>query len=288
MELFQTVSDQATKKAYSRMQINVSHSWAQHAESEVECVIDLCELQDGASVLDLGCGNGRHTFALAERGMNVVGVDYLKNRINEAREKSEEDLEFNKPLFVLGDCRSIDLKREFDCVICLYDVVGTFIEESENMKILTNISRHLQVGGYALISVMNYALTKARAKNIFVFEDHPNELLKLAASQIMEQTGNIFDPDYYLLDEGTGIVYRKEQFMLGKSLPAEYIVRDRRYYKNQIETMCESAGLKVLISKHTCAGRWDLSLPPDHQKAKEVLLLCTKIRKNEQMKLLEM
>ena len=73
----------------------------------------------------------------------------------------------------------------------------------------------------------------------------------------MEKTGDIFDPDYYMMDTETKIVYRKEQFSAGFSLPAELIVRDRRYLKGEIENICRTVGLEVVWSKFIRAGHWD-------------------------------
>ncbi|WEV29211.1 hypothetical protein OYE22_31485 [Streptomyces sp. 71268] len=43
--------------------------------AEVDGVIRLCELAEGAGVLDCPCGYGRHSVALARHGMDVVGLD---------------------------------------------------------------------------------------------------------------------------------------------------------------------------------------------------------------------
>jgi cyclopropane fatty-acyl-phospholipid synthase-like methyltransferase len=44
-------------------------------EQEVEFLVDALALEAGDRVLDVGCGPGRHAFALARRGIDVVGVD---------------------------------------------------------------------------------------------------------------------------------------------------------------------------------------------------------------------
>jgi hypothetical protein len=123
---------------------------------------------------------------------------------------------------------------------------------------------------------MNLGLTERRAKHLFSIAKEPNKLLALKPSQTMERTGDIFNPDYYMLDSETNIVYRKEQFAEGTSLPAELIVRDRRYRKDDIETMCKVAGLEVLWSRFVRAGHWDEPLEDDSDSAKEILVYCRK------------
>ena len=90
----------------------------------------------------------------------------------------------------------------------------------------------------------------------------------------MEKTGNVFDPEFYLIDRDTKIVYRKEQFTKGLGLPEEILVRDRRYTETQIREYCKGAGLDVVWSRAVRSGNWDAALPSDSAKAKEILVLC--------------
>ena len=102
----------------------------------------------------------------------------------------------------------------------------------------------------------------------------PNKLLALPPSRIMETTGDIFDPNFYMLDEDANVVYRKEQFTQGQDIPAELIVRDRRFSRAEIETMCAEAGLDVTWTRFVRAGRWDDPLDEQDDRAKEILVLC--------------
>jgi len=269
-------SDSVTKRAYSRMLLNQDHRWARFAEPEARFIASLPASQPGTTfVLDLGCGTGRHALELCATGFDVIGIDYLDDLVQRARTNAALR-KLSRVQFEVADCREVDLGRQFDLVLCLYDVIGTYADDKENTRILINIARHLRPGGTALISVMNLELTERRAKHFFSIAKEPDKLLALKPSATMEQTGDIFDPEYYMLDSDTNIVYRKEQFSAGTSLPAELIVRDRRYRKDDIETMCRTAGLEVLWSRFVRAGRWDQPVDHDHDRAKEILLYCRK------------
>lgn len=178
--------------------------------------------------------------------------------------------------FIEGDARSVDLGREFDAVICLYDVVGSYADNGENIKILQNCGRHLKAGGRLLVSVMNFELTEHQGKLFFSLESDSKALTELKPSTKMEKTGNVFDPDFYLIDSVTGIVYRKEQFVEGNQLPTELIVRDRRYRRREIEDMCRKVGLDVLWSRFMQSGHWEGELDGRDSRAKEILVLCQK------------
>lgn len=268
-------SDALTKRAYSRMVLATgNHKWAKHALEEAKFIMQWCALPPAASVLDFGCGTGRHALVLAELGCRVLGIDYVKEFISEARrEATARRLDAQ---FEVEDCRSCNLGREFDVGICLYDVIGSYADDSENMKILVNLSKHVRLGGYVLLSVMNLELTERNAKHRFSIQTNPDKLLELKPANIMETSGDIFDPDYYLIDDQTKLVYRKEQFRLGSNLPEEILVRDRRYMREDIEAMCRKASLKVLWSKHVKSGGWEQAQPPKGDKAKEILIFCQK------------
>lgn len=267
-------SDQVTKIAYSRMLLNEGHHWARFGENEARFIAALPGVTPRhTSVLDLGCGTGRHAVELGALGFDVTGIDYLENLVVRARESADRR-KLSNVRFESADCRNVDLGRKYDLVLCLYDVIGTYADEAENRRIIANIVHHLKPGAVALISVMNLELTERRAKHFFSLASDPDKLLALKPSGTMEKTGNIFDPEYYMVDRDTKIVYRKEQFEAGTTLPAELVIRDRRYRKDEIEGICRKAGLDVVWSRFVRAGHWDEALDHNNDGAKEILLFC--------------
>lgn len=268
-------SDQVVRQAYSRMTLDSGHSWSKHTPAETEFIVRHCNLKSGDNVLDLGCGTGRHAIQLAENNLRVTGVDYVPDFIAKAAAMAKNqnlgNVEFHE-----GDCRDVEFEERFQCVICLYDVIGSFAERRENFKIVRNIGQHLLPGGSALISVMNGVLTAKNAKHRFSLKTDPNRLLALPPSRTMENTGNVFDPDFYMLDTDTQVVYRKEQFEQGALLPTELIVRDLRYTPPEIRDLLGAVGLKIEWVRCVKAGDWETNLDADHDRAKEILILCRK------------
>ncbi|MGA9805178.1 MAG: class I SAM-dependent methyltransferase [Terriglobales bacterium] len=266
-------SDAVTKHAYSRMV--GQHPWAKYTDAEVRFIADNCLVDPGGSVLDFGCGTGRHAIGLAKLGAKVVGVDYLESFISVARKEAHSQSLYNA-VFEMAECRHVDLAEKFDVGICLYDVIGSYVDDEDNSDILKNLVRHVKPGGYLLLSVMNMELTERRARHWFSIDSEPDKLLTLPPSNTMEKTGNVFNPDYYLIDYKTRIVYRKEQFAEGDFLPEELLVRDKRYTKNQIENLCEQVGLELVWTRFVRAGAWHRPLLQSDDHAKEILVLCRK------------
>jgi 2-polyprenyl-3-methyl-5-hydroxy-6-metoxy-1,4-benzoquinol methylase len=268
-------SDEVTKRAYSRMMVTSSEQlWTRRTPEEVELIIQQCSLQVGDSVVDFGCGRGRHSLELAARGMVAVGVDYVTAFVQSARTEAT-NRSLDNVAFVEDDCRTVQLGREFNAGICVYDVIGSYADDNQNLRTLTNLVHHVKAGGFILLSVMNYELTERQALHWFSIASEPDKLLRLKPSPTMEKSGNVFKPEHYMIDKDTHIVYRKEQFQQGSSLPEELLVRDKRYTREGIEAMCKEAELEVVWSRFVRAG-WSEELSHDSDKAKEILVLCRK------------
>jgi SAM-dependent methyltransferase len=90
------------------------YSFTKGTEQEVEFLVDVLGLRPGMRVLDVGCGPGRHAHALAERGMEVVGVDISQRFVDLATEHAPVGA-----TFVRADARALAFDAEFDTAISL-------------------------------------------------------------------------------------------------------------------------------------------------------------------------
>jgi len=264
-------------EAYSRMKME-KQPWTKGTEREVDYILSQCELEKDSIIVDFGCGIGRHIIELGTRGYkNLSGFDFSKSNIVKANAKAKElDMKFIN--FAVADSRTNSLNDKADLILCLYDVIGSYHNDSDNINILKNIYNNLSANGTAVISVMNMELTKKIAKyKIGDIEKNPKELFNLKASNIMQRSGNIFDPEHYLIDEKTKLVYRKEEFSGDGKLSAEYVIRDRRYEMCEIKKMATECGFIVTESRYVQAGKFDIALKKGTDtKAKEILLVLKK------------
>ena len=232
-------------------------------------------MKQGDKVLDFGCGTGRHSIELSRRGINVIGVDFSDNNIKYAKESAKELSNVN---FYVDDCRKIKSDTLVDTVIALYDVVGSFPAVAENSQIIKNAYNNLRDGGYFVISVMNMELTlyQAKSNHIGNIKNNLNLLQTLKASNIMQSSGDVFNPDYYVVDDAEGIVYRKEQFIDDGVLSAEYVIRDKRYTMPEIKTLLEMNGFIIEDARFVQAGHWNDKLDGIDEHAKEILIVARK------------
>jgi SAM-dependent methyltransferase len=119
------------------------------AKDEVEKVINLLGIKQGAHVLDLGCGVGRHSLELARRGFQVTGVDRTRSYLDKAIARAEEenlDVEF-----VQEDMRKFIRPNSFDCVINMYTSFSYFEDPEEDSKVVENVYKSLNPGGAFII-----------------------------------------------------------------------------------------------------------------------------------------
>ena len=126
-------------------------------EEEANLLINLIEkeinLKLKSKVLDLCCGNGRHSILLSKRGYSVTGVDLSDNLLNIARKNAEiNNLDIK---FIQSDMREINFNNEFDLTLNLFTSFGYFSTDEENENVIKNIYRALKNKSYLVIDFLN-------------------------------------------------------------------------------------------------------------------------------------
>lgn len=112
-------------------------------------LVKLLQPEPGASALDLACGAGRHSRALASHGLTVSGCDLSPNSIEEARKNSDPGL-----TFFVHDMRE-KLDDRYQYVFNLFTSFGYFEEISENALVLKSVHDALIKPGILVIDFMN-------------------------------------------------------------------------------------------------------------------------------------
>jgi SAM-dependent methyltransferase len=99
------------------------------------------------TILDLGCGTGRHAILLARRGFDVTGVDQSEPMLARARERAASQEEGRGIEFVRGDVRDIDLGRGYDAALMMFNVLGYMWNNDDLLAALRRTRRHLHENG---------------------------------------------------------------------------------------------------------------------------------------------
>lgn len=107
-----------------------------------------------ASILDIGCGTGRHAIELSKRGYTVTGIDLSESLLKRAKEKTLEHklrIDFQK-----CDARKLPYRSEFNLVIMLCEGAFPLMETDEmNFRILQNAANALKPEGKLIFTTLN-------------------------------------------------------------------------------------------------------------------------------------
>jgi SAM-dependent methyltransferase len=125
----------------------------ERAEKESSFVAGALALAPGAAVLDLCCGQGRHSVQLARRGLKVTGLDLNPDYVQlaeQAARASKVSIET-----VAADMREIPFDNKFDAIVNMYSSFGYLESEAEDLKVLESAAKALKAGGQLLLDMLN-------------------------------------------------------------------------------------------------------------------------------------
>ncbi len=129
-------------------------------KNEVDLFTSLLQVSKDSTILDLACGQGRHSLELSRQGfLNVFGLDRSHYLIRKAKSiMQQEGLKVN---FKEGDARKLPFPTDmFDVVMILGNSFGYFESTEDDVKILKEVYRILKPGGIFLIDVADGAYLK--------------------------------------------------------------------------------------------------------------------------------
>ena len=197
---------------------------------EVDFLLEELSLQPGDSILDVGCGTGRHSIELARRGYAVTGLDLSSEMLAKAADKaSAAGVNVD---WIHADATQFILPGKYDCVICLCEGAIGLLGQGDDpidqpLSILCNISRSLKPQAKAVLTVLNATAMLRKHTNEDIAKGRFDPLTLVESSEHPPREG----------------------------LPA-IAVRERAFVPTELLLLLRLAGMSVLNMWGGTAGNW--------------------------------
>lgn len=135
------------------------HRNEKDAELFLDHLLGFLKPEPGSSMLDLGCGKGRHSIYLNNKGYTVTGIDLSSESISHCMKFENATLSF-----FVHDMRRLFQVNSFDYVLNLFTSFGYFDRDSENVAAMKNACLAVRKRGYIIIDYLNSEYVKANLK----------------------------------------------------------------------------------------------------------------------------
>lgn len=206
------------------------NAFTKNTIQEVDFLLEELALAPSCSILDVGCGTGRHSIELAKRGYAVTGLDLSSEmlaRAASAAKNAEVHVEW-----IHSDATRFSFPRRFDAAICLCEGAFGLLGPGDDpidqpLSILRNISRSLKPEAKAVFTVLNAAAMLRKYQNKNVAEGRFDPLTMVESSEYPPREG----------------------------LPA-VAVRERGFVPTELMLLFRLAGMSVANIWGGTAGNW--------------------------------
>ncbi len=126
---------------------------AVRAEKEVAFAEKALQLKVGTRVLDLCCGQGRHSVLLARHGFQVTALD-LNSSYLELAQQAAVTASVTLDT-IAGDMRQIPFQNHFDAIVNMYSSFGYLESEADDLRVLESAANALKPRGRLLLDMLN-------------------------------------------------------------------------------------------------------------------------------------
>jgi D-alanine-D-alanine ligase len=194
---------------------------------EVELLIRSVGLERNDRILDLCCGQGRHSLELAHRGFpHVTGLDRSRYLIRLARKRAKQ--RGLQASFHEGDARRFRLgDGEFHCVCILGNSFGYFERPEDDLAVLEAVKRALGSGGSLVMDLMDGDWMRRH------FE---------ARSWEWVDQNHFVCRERDLAGDGDRLISREVVVHAERGVIADQFYAERLYSKERLEMLLKSAG----------------------------------------------
>ena len=206
------------------------NEFTKNTVQEVDFLLEELTLPPRGSVLDVGCGTGRHSIELAKRGYAVTGLDLSSEMLARAAAAAKAaDVHVE---WIHSDASQFSFPGSYDAAICLCEGAFGLLGQGDDpidqpVSILCNISRSLKPQARTVFTVLNAAAMLRKYQNNDVAEGRFNPLTMVESSEYPPREGLL-----------------------------AVAVRERAFVPTELTMLFRFAGMSVLNMWGGTAGNW--------------------------------
>lgn len=198
--------------------------FARHAD-DARAFDVLAGLAGPGPVLELAIGTGRVALPLAERGIEVRGIDTSERMVAQLRGKPGGG---NIPV-TMGDMADVGVEGRYPLIYLVFNTFFALPDEAAQQRCMRNVASHLTEDGVFVIEVFVPDLGRFDRSQTLRTDAVGLDFALLEASTLNEEA-QVVEAQHILIREGT-----VEQFP----------VRVRYAFPDQLDAMAAAAGMRV-------------------------------------------
>lgn len=184
-------------------------------------------------VLDLACGTGSMTRALAQKGYDMIGLDLSIDMLSVALERSA-----GKILYLHQDMKQFELYGTVGAVVCCLDSLNYLLEEADLISCFSCVHNYLDPDGLFVFDVNTpHKFRTVYGDNAYLYED------ELDGTPIYCGWQNDFDEDSGICTFALSLFCQTRN---GTYERADEVQYERCYTPERIAALLESCGFSLM------------------------------------------
>lgn len=189
-----------------------------------------------STILNFGCGTGRHDLELSKLGYQCAGIDLSPLMIDIAKENAQKEDEAIS--FMVANVCGFEPTKTYDAVISLFHVMSYQTRNEDILAAFQSARKALEPGGLFLFDVWYGpgVLSDKPSVRVKEVEDDKNRLVRIARP-VMHDKENVVDVCYevFVIDKITG-----------QARTINEVHNMRYFFKPELEMLLNKAGFELV------------------------------------------
>lgn len=200
------------------------------------------------TVLELGCGTGRHARVLADAGYRVHGID-LSTEMLEAIDAGDAESAFT---YCAGDARTYRNGRTYDAVVSLFHVMSYQTTDADLAAAVETAAEHLNAGGVFVFDAWYGPAVLAQQPEVRErMVEADDVVVRRHAKPTLHADEHVVDVAYRIE------VTRRES---GETSAFDELHRMRYLFDDEVRALLDAAGFELVLA---CEFGTSAGLGPD-------------------------